>query len=256
MDNDTQKIIANQIATLPEDVRKAISSVDYASQLQEIVKRNKLLIDQAGKLETETTLTLIGLEPLNDYVTNISRELGIPMQKAIIIAHDADDLIFKNIRDSLRKMNDQVLEEEPGVGVAQPSREDVLEGVENPKNIQAREQSVSVSSLKSNSANPEYPSEKIDTNIEVRRETTPEIPPKAMLPMKSLTELAQNKTDSPLHENTPPVENIVEEKLTNTITSPKETISVTENSKLPTKPPLPPTPAPTKNFDPYREPLN
>ena len=112
MDEETKKIISDQMEAIPEDVRKAILSVDYPLQLQEIVKRNHLLIDQAGALETETTLTLLGLETLNDYVENISRELEIPREKSLIIAHDVDELIFKSVRESLQKINDRTLAEE------------------------------------------------------------------------------------------------------------------------------------------------
>ena len=137
MDEETKKIISDQMAILPEDVKKAITSVDYTTQLQEVVKRNHLLIDQAGALETETTLTLLGLEALKDYVENISRELSLPREKALIVAHDVDELIFKNIRESLQKINDESLAEEEEIQEREQSeilnRESVMSGIENPK---------------------------------------------------------------------------------------------------------------------------
>ena len=71
MDEETQKIVMEQMKNLPSDVREAILSVDYKIKLQEITKRQRLMIDQAGKLEMETTLVVIGLEPLADFVENI-----------------------------------------------------------------------------------------------------------------------------------------------------------------------------------------
>ncbi len=253
MENEeTKKIIADQMAILPEDVKKAILSVDYPVQLQEVVKRNRLLIDQAGALETETTLTLLGLESLSGYVENLSRELSIPRDKALIVAHDVDELIFKNIRESLQKMDDENMVEKEEIqereGLAVPTgdltRDSVINGIENPKNIS--EESISMSSLKSNSLNPEYPVEAMTKGIEIRKEMSLEIPPEAKIPMKIPSAISTEKISEPLHQNISPAKDIVEEKLKTVISVPTEKILVEENSKLPQK---------DKGHDPYREAL-
>jgi len=117
MDPETQKIIADQIKNLPKDVKEAIISVDYKTKLQEITKRQKLLIDQAGKLEMETTLVMIGLEPLTDFIGNIQRELGVLGTRAQEIAVDVSENIFKPIRASLKAMNEPVVETEGDVQI-------------------------------------------------------------------------------------------------------------------------------------------
>ena len=106
MDAETQKIIADQMKQLPKDVIEAIISVDYKTKLQEITKHQRLLIDQAAKMEMETTLVMIGLEPLADYIGNLQRELAIPEARAKEIAVDISESIFKPIRDSLKVMNE------------------------------------------------------------------------------------------------------------------------------------------------------
>ena len=106
MDQETEKIIADQMKNLPKDVLAAITSVDYKTKLQEITQRQKLLIDQAAKLEMETTLVMIGLEPLADYVGNLQREMEIPIVRAKEISLDVSENIFKPIRESLRAMNE------------------------------------------------------------------------------------------------------------------------------------------------------
>ncbi|MFA7252378.1 MAG: hypothetical protein WC027_00795 [Candidatus Paceibacterota bacterium] len=111
MDQETEKIIAEQMKKLPKDVIAAIISVDYKTKLQEITKAQKLLIDQAGKLEMETTLVMIGLEPLADYVANLQRELGVARVKAQEVATMVSENIFKPIRDSLYAMNNGEVEE-------------------------------------------------------------------------------------------------------------------------------------------------
>jgi hypothetical protein len=250
MDIETQNLITKQLDILPQEIKEAIFSVDYPKQLQEVVKRNIILIDQAGKLETETTLVMLGLEPLNDYIINLSRELEISAEKATAIAQDVDELIFKNIRESLRKINDESSEEIPEEKelVNGQSREDILGGIENPSSIGAREESVSVSSLKSNSLTPEYPPEKFSNKIDVKKETSLEIPKESMLPIKPQNQevyLVEEKTIEPYHENLSPIEDIVGEKLTKNVFVPKENIIIEENTKLPQKP----------AHDPYREPI-
>jgi len=104
-DTEVQKIIAGQLKKLPKDIKEAIVSVDYQTKLQEIVKRQKLLIDQASKMETETTLVMLGLETLSDYTNNLQQELGIPLMRAKEIALDVSENVFKKIRQSLEGMN-------------------------------------------------------------------------------------------------------------------------------------------------------
>jgi len=112
MDSDIEKIITEQMKKLPEDVVAAIISVDYKNKLQDVVKRQKLLIDQIGKLEMETTLVMLGLEPVADFTANLQRELNVTLLRAKEIALDISENIFKPIKDSLKKINEQVEEED------------------------------------------------------------------------------------------------------------------------------------------------
>jgi len=239
---DDNKDFKDYIETLPPEIKQAIYSIDYPQKLQEIVKNNKLLIDQAGKLEAETTLVMAGIEPMDKYVKNLQTNVGLSSIQASIVAHDVNELIFKNIRESLKKINDQIIEEDEVLNEKiEPSKEDVLTGIENPANIKNNEESVSISSLKSNSINPET-HESIDKGIEIRINNLPEIAPEAMLPIAS--SLA-SKPAEPFHQNISPVQNIVESKLTSTVAVPKENIVVEEKTKLPEKP--------KTSGDPYRE---
>lgn len=135
MDQETEKIIAEQMQKLPKDVLAAIVSVDYKKKLQEITQRQRLLIDQAGKLEMETTLVMIGLEPLADYVANIEREIEVSTIRAKEISLDVSENIFKPIRESLRKMNEEAeMEAEEEIDV-HPSRDQILNEIEDPSLI-------------------------------------------------------------------------------------------------------------------------
>ena len=234
MDNDQQ--LKEYINKLPSELKQAIFSVDYQKQLQEIVKRNRLMIDQAGKLEIETTLIMAGMEPMNEYNDNLVKNVGLNRNLATIVAHDVDELIFKNIREALKKMNDEdVVSETPNN--KEPSREQILSEIENPSLIKVN--SVSLSSLGSNSNTiQESLPEKLGQNIEIKRDILPEV-----IPESSIVKKAEM---SVLPKNISPISNIIETKSTQTVIFPKQQIVVEEKTKLPEKP---------KVIDPYREPL-
>ena len=222
MDNDTQKIISDQIAKLPAPIRNAIASVDYPAKLEQIAKDNKLMLDKAGKLETETTLVMLGLEPLADYLDNLQNNAGLTKNEAIAVAHDVNETIFKSIREALQKMNDETAAADASGNAApkgewvptkEPSKEEILSGIEHP--------------------------EKTQVNL------IPEIAPEAPLPSTSVLSPKQE----PYHENVSPVANIVATKMSEPVIVPKEKIVVEEKAKLPERK-LP------VSSDPYREPLN
>ena len=264
------KDFKDYIDTLPPEIKLAIYSVDYPKQLQEIVKNNKLMIDQAGKLESETTLVMAGIEPMEKYVNNLVEHVGLPKNQAFVVAHDVNELIFKGIRDSLKKINDEMVEEDKlvsesvNVPINNPTKEDVMAGIENPQDI--KETSISVSALKSNS--PEIDThEMIDKGIEVKQNIAPAINMEAVIPTPPInipvkntpvsisinpapvtlppTPSAPVKQAEPLHLNIPPISNIVETKMTSTVVVPKETVVAGAPTKLPEKP--------KTNIDPYRE---
>jgi hypothetical protein len=233
------------IATLPPELKQAIESLDYPQKLQEIVKNNKLLIDQAGKLEIETTLVIAGLEPLNKYIDNLVSNVGISKIQASMVAHDVDELIFKGIRDALKKINDEINKEENEVEEEIiPTQENIIAAVETPENISLNEPSISLSSLQSNNSTPKT-HEEIGNGIEIKiNNNLPEIAPQIPLPTTIIK--PSPKPTETYHQNISPVTNIVESKLNTTVAVPKETVIIEEKTKLPER----------KNAvnDPYREP--
>jgi hypothetical protein len=100
---NTEQIIKEQLVKLPEDVRKAISSVDLRDKIKKIAEKHHLHIDQAGDLETETVLVMLGLEPTDDYKRNIKKALQISDTPAHAITFDVNKEIFMPIRESLKK---------------------------------------------------------------------------------------------------------------------------------------------------------
>jgi hypothetical protein len=258
MDELLKGDLLNRFKELPPEIQKVLLSTDLSKSLEEVVNRNKLMIDQAGTLESETLLILLGVEPLDKFIDNLTKNLGVSREKAVILAHDIDELIFKNMREALKKVDALAkVSEETNESISKPNKESVLAGIENPGTIAESEGSVSLSSLKSNSTTPEYPHETLTKGVEIKRETSMEIPPETRLIMKKVPEsqaLIIEKPAQPFHENISPVKNIVEERVSGTISSPREKIVIEETSKLPEKPIATPA-SPSKSKDPYRESL-
>ncbi|HPV33550.1 MAG TPA: hypothetical protein PLS91_01600, partial [Candidatus Paceibacterota bacterium] len=175
------------------------------AKLGEIVKNNRLMIDQAGKLEIETMLILLGIEPLEKYIKNLIDNVGLSNVQASVVAHDVNQLIFKNIRDTLKKINEDIKKEE---GILEEKEQTSTE-----ENIQNKE-----------SKKEEVHKEMSDMGIELRENTLPEIAPKIDVPMVSNTQKAVES----LHQNVSPIKNIVETKMTETVTTPKKEIVIEE----------------------------
>lgn len=246
---DYDQNFKNYIETLTPEIKQAIYSIDYPKKIQEVAKNNKLLIDQMAKLEAETTLVMAGVEPLDKFIKNLIDNVGLSSIQAATVAHDVNESIFKEIRESLKNMNDKIAEEDvlvseqPEISSENPTQEQTISAIENPENIKVNEPSVSLSSLKSNGSAPEI-HETIDKGIEIKVNNLPEIAPEAMLPMVSASSPKPVET---YHQNISPVNNIVESKLTSQVVIPKQTIVIEEKDKLPERK--------ISSVDAYREPI-
>ncbi len=244
MDKTQEQKLKEQFDILPAEVQKAITTLDLSAKLQEIVKNNKLMIDQAGKLEIQTLLVLFGIEPIENYTNNLTKKVGLSNIQTSVVAHDVNEIIFKNIRESLKKMSNEMLEakKETAEKINNPTKESILAGIEQPENIKNSEESLSMSDLKSNTPSQEIYPEMATEGIEIRVNNLPEIAPEIALPaISSLT----SKPTEPFHQNISPVNNIVESKLNSTVIVPKENIIIEEKTKIPERN--------KSSGDPYRE---
>jgi hypothetical protein len=248
MDENTQKMIDEQIEGLPNDVREAIISVDFKTKLQEITKRQKLLIDQAGKLEMETTLVMIGLEPLADYVDNLQRELEIPLLQAREIALDISENIFKPIRESLQEMNDKVDSEEENIGPNDTNteiignnrpdetnldRNQILNEIENPETIGGGTGTMNFSK--------NIPVKAVVEENEITTVATKIPQDVEIIPGQVVKDVSKDTTSD-----------ILKDKMTSTIITPQQIVNVKTETKLPEIEKK----RPTSGVDPYREALS
>ena len=233
MDEKTQKTIEEQMKNLPKDVLEAIISVDYKTQLQEITKRQRLLIDQAGKLEMETTLVMIGLEPLADFLGNIQKELNVPNLRARDITMDVSEHIFKPIRESLKKMNETLedsednpngqegAETEPAATKFTNSnetglnRDQILKEIEDPSIISGGDRSMNFNSSAAQTPAPASPIR--TTTVEVRPAQEIET-----IPGQTVKDITKSLPD-----------NILEAKMTGSTVIPQQIVNAKPEIKLP-----------------------
>ncbi|MDP3763909.1 MAG: hypothetical protein Q8Q92_04730 [bacterium] len=101
--NETDKLIEEQVKTLPPNLREAINTVSWKNLVQEIGKQNNLSPEKIESLEQETMFIIYGFENPVDYPTNIIRELNISEKMAYAIVESVTNKIFDPI---LNKSNE------------------------------------------------------------------------------------------------------------------------------------------------------
>jgi len=111
MDEKTTKLIRERFDSLPKMVQEVILSSDYENSLIEIGKQFQLNVEQLGALEQETTMTMMGLIPLADFETELTREVNVDKEKGSRISKEVNEKVFLKIRELLKLMNTGELDE-------------------------------------------------------------------------------------------------------------------------------------------------
>jgi hypothetical protein len=105
MDESTQQI-KEYLNKLPKPLQDAILSNEWRKRLGEIGQKYSLHLDQISSLEYEVLFVMIGMEPQNDLVENIQRELAVSKILAEQLAGDIDARIFKYILKVMEEKTD------------------------------------------------------------------------------------------------------------------------------------------------------
>ena len=92
--NEQDKLMEEQLKTLPLNLQQAINATPWKALIQEIGKTNTLDTEQIISLEQETMFVLYAFENPNDYASNIAREVGVSEEVAYTIAESVADKIF------------------------------------------------------------------------------------------------------------------------------------------------------------------
>lgn len=87
-------IIQKKISELPENIRHAVESFDWASEILHIAQDNKIQIDDIETFRNETLLVIVGLTAAADFEKNLVAHMGISYQLAEKLVADANAHIF------------------------------------------------------------------------------------------------------------------------------------------------------------------
>ena len=101
--NENDKLIAEQLKTLPPNLQQAINTVEWKMLVKEIAEANGLNAEQSASLEQETMFIIYAFESPEDYIQNIVREIGIPEDLADTIAESVAEKIFGPIQKNSEK---------------------------------------------------------------------------------------------------------------------------------------------------------
>lgn len=105
--NETEKLIEEQFKTLSPALQQAINTVPWKNLVQEIGKQNNLTDEQIFSLEQETMFIIYAFENPNDYVSNITKNVGVSEEVAYTIAELAANKIFDPILKKAEELEQQ-----------------------------------------------------------------------------------------------------------------------------------------------------
>ena len=105
MKNFTEEQIAQMYDNLPEDLKDVIFGLEMNEIVEKIGRENQLNIEQIGDLANETGMVMLGVTHPNEFIGNLADRLEIDKEKAMAIAQEINEQVFKKVRESLRKIH-------------------------------------------------------------------------------------------------------------------------------------------------------
>lgn len=124
---------------LPPELQEVFLSVDVTDAITNIGKKYNLHIDQIGLLDSETGLVLLGLTHPTEFVSSLTKRLGIDRIIASQVASDINDQVFLRVRELLKDIQkNKVKEEEEKEMEPRPSKDALLAALEHPEGMLKR----------------------------------------------------------------------------------------------------------------------
>jgi len=128
------KILEEKYRSIPSNVREAISSTDVNQKLQDIVNKYKLQFDEGEELTKEIGYVMLGLKSSDDFVKNIQRATELNKETAEKIAEDVNNIIFKDIKSSLKELTQKTEEKDDfGKEERKEIRSELMQEIEDSK---------------------------------------------------------------------------------------------------------------------------
>lgn len=107
MEQDTTKLIDEQLKSLPQSLQRAIALTEWRVITKNIATANNLDASKSENLETETMLVMYGFENQNDFPSNVARELEIDQVRADMIAREINEQVFTAVLDKANELESQ-----------------------------------------------------------------------------------------------------------------------------------------------------
>ncbi len=104
----TAEEIQSKYETLPDMIKDAVSSMEVKLKIEEVGKRNGLMLDQIGDLVDEIGLIMLGFKKPKDFVSSITSTLSISRDVAEKIAREINTEVFSALRNSMIENEDTV----------------------------------------------------------------------------------------------------------------------------------------------------
>ena len=104
MENNSDTLIQDKFKTLPIELQKVLSIVPWKEMVKKIGDQQKLSADEIELLETETLLVLYKFVNIEDFPSNIQRELEVEEETSHKLAEIIDKEVFTEI---IKKINEQ-----------------------------------------------------------------------------------------------------------------------------------------------------
>ena len=194
MENDTNKIIEEQLNSLPEELRKTILNSGWEKKVHNLAKKHELHIDQEGDLVNETFLVLLGLELAKNFQQNLTGNIHVDQATAEALVNEIGAEIFAPIREHLQNIESNE-EEKPEEKLGEPTevlnREDILKEIEDPTPTNLPQ----IQQTKEVSTEPIFNTEPIN-KIPEEPMKTPEIPKSPDIISQKLTSTTHQPAES------------------------------------------------------------
>lgn len=102
-EQSTEQLIKDHLAALPEPVRKAIASFDWAREVFDIGRKHSMHVDRIGELQTEVMLVVLGLVSPRDFQNELFDRIEPNRDIALEISDEVNQKVFIRIREYMKK---------------------------------------------------------------------------------------------------------------------------------------------------------
>lgn len=114
-ETNTEQLIKNHLAALPEPVKKAIGSFDWARVVFDIGRKYNMHVNSIGDLQTEVMLVVLGLVTPAEFEKELTGRIETDSEKAGKIADEVNTSVFIRIRDFMKNYYEHPEGEDEGI---------------------------------------------------------------------------------------------------------------------------------------------